>query len=200
MNSNLKAQLESILFVSSRVLKKDKIIKILKCSAKELEKLLAQLQQDYKERQGGLALLIDGDRVQMVTAPEVSAAVQQYLKEERSGELTRPSLETLAVIAYRGPVTKAEIELIRGVNCSLILRNLLIRGLIVERMDPQKGVSVYQLTFEFIQYLGVRELKELPDFQKLNKDINLQELLNQESAAAKALGDKGDFFQNKDVE
>ncbi len=186
----LQQQIESILFVSSRVLKKSKLLKVLNCKPEELEQALDDLQKEYKEHEAGIALLIDGDRVQMITAPETSEIVQKYLKDERSGELTRPSLETLAIIAYRGPIGKAEIELIRGVNCSLILRNLLIRGLIVGRTDPKSGVERYQVTFEFMQHLGVRELKDLPDFKKLNEDVNLQELLEGKK-------EEGDFFKQK---
>ena len=186
----LKSQLESILFISSRVLKKSKLKDILGCSKEELEEAIVALKEDYAQRQGGLGLMIDGDRIQLITAPENGEMVKNYLKDERSGELSRPSLETLTIIAYRGPITKAEIELIRGVNCSLILRNLLIRGLIVERHDSKKGVPVYQLTFEFMRYLGIKELDELPDFEKLNKDLNLNEVLKTQNR------DKEDFFQD----
>lgn len=188
--NDLKAQVESLLFVSSRMLKKERLQKFLKCTAAELTSALTALQQEYSERKSGICLMLDTERVQLITSPEQAEIVKAYLKDERTGELSRPSLETLAIIAYRGPVAKAEIELIRGVNCSLIIRNLLIRGLIIEKQDVKKGVPVYQATFEFMQFLGVRELAELPDFQKLNQDINLQELLNTKHADTKA-----DFFQ-----
>ena len=183
-------QLESILFVCSKFLKKSKLCAVLNCSEAELDNAIVELKKQYLERHSGVALMQDGDRIQMISAPESSTVVKKYVQEERTGELTRPSLETLAIIAYRGPITKAEIELIRGVNCSLILRNLLIRGLIAERSDAKKGVMIYQVTFEFMQYLGVKELKELPDFEKLNRDLKLGEVLLAQNK------NKEDFFQD----
>jgi len=73
----------------------------------------------------------------MTTAKESSEIVEKFLKEELTGEMTRPQLETLTIIAYRGPMTKMEIEQIRGVNCSLILRNLLMRGLVEAKLDKK---------------------------------------------------------------
>lgn len=188
--SLLTRDLESLLFVSSKFLKKAKLLETLHCRKEELEKAINELNQEYALRQSGVALMQDGDRVQMITAPDSAEIVRQYIKDERTGELTRPSLETLAIIAYRGPITKAEIETIRGVNCSLILRNLLIRGLIAMRSDPKKGVSVFQVTFEFMQYLGIKQLKDLPDFEKLNRDLKLGEVLLAQNK------NKDDFFQD----
>ena len=187
---NLKQSLESILFVSSKFLKKSKLQEVLSCKKEDLEKALAELKKEYEERGSGLTLMLDGDRVQMITSPKTSSVVRQYIKDERTGELTRPSLETLAIISYRGPITKAEIEMIRGVNCSLILRNLMIRGLVVERFDAKKSIPVYQVTFEFIQYLGISELAELPDFKKLNRDLKLGEVLLAQNK------NHDDFFQD----
>jgi len=189
---NLKQKLESILFIASKFLKKSKLKEVLNCSNEELEKAIAELKKDYQERNSGLALMQDGDRLQMITSPASSDLVKKYLKDERTGEMTRPSLEALSIIAYRGPVTKAEIEMIRGVNCSLILRNLMIRGLVVERSDAKKGVTVYQVTFELMQYLGIKELKELPDYDKLNRDLKIGEVLMAQNKNPE------DFFQKID--
>ncbi|MFA6028010.1 MAG: SMC-Scp complex subunit ScpB [Patescibacteria group bacterium] len=186
----LKQQLESVLFVCSKFLKKSKLKEILNCKEEELKAALAELSKEYETRESGLALMQDGDRVQMITSPQCSEIVRQYIKDERTGELTRPSLETLAIISYRGPITKADIEMIRGVNCSLILRNLMIRGLVAERQDKKKGVPVYQVTFEFMQHLGLKELKELPDFEKLNRELKLGEVLLAQNK------NKEDFFQD----
>lgn len=186
----MKQQLESILFVSSKFQKKSNLIKVLNCSKEELNQAIEELKNEHQKRKSGVSIMQDGDRVQMVSSPDTSQLIKDYLKDERTGELTPPSLETLSIIAYRGPVTKAEIEMIRGVNCSLILRNLMIRGLIVERHDKKKGVLVFQVTFEFMQYLGISELKELPDYEKLNRDLKLGEVLLEQNK------NKDDFFQS----
>ena len=111
---------------------------------------------------------------------------QTYAKEEVSGELTKPSLETLTIVAYRGPVTKAELEQIRGVNCSLILRNLLIRGLIEGSFDKVKATTVYDVTHDFVRFLGLAEVEELPDYAKLHNHETLLALLNDHAHAEEA--------------
>ncbi len=101
------------------------------------------------------------------------------MKKEASGPLTRPSLETLAVIAYRGPVTKPEIEQIRGVNCAIILRNLLIRGLIEEREDTTRLQNVYTVSVDFLRELGLHNLDELPKYPDFHDNEKIQQLLSE---------------------
>ena len=84
------------------------------------------------------------------------------------GELTRPQLETLTVIAYKSPITKSEIEQIRGINCTMILRNLLMRGLIIEEEGTLE--SVYTVSLETLSLLGITKVEDLPDYQKLHDE------------------------------
>ena len=107
-----------------------KIAEIAEGKEKEAEDGLKALQAEYKDRGAGLQIFFTGRSWQMGTAGQCAAVVEKFVKEEFSGELTRPQLETLTVIAYRGPISKGELEIIRGVQCGLILRNLSIRGLI----------------------------------------------------------------------
>jgi segregation and condensation protein B len=86
-------------------------------------------------------------------------------------------LETLTIIAYRGPVTRAELEQIRGVNCSIILRNLAMRGLITTASDKQTMQVTYSITFDFLKFLGLQQQSELPDYEKLNSSQALEQLL-----------------------
>lgn len=113
--------------------------------------LLEKLSQRYKDSESGLALIVSGDKVQLFTSPEQAEVVAAYLNKEKQSDLTRPSLETLSIIAYRGPVAKMEIERIRGVNCSLIIRNLLIRGLINE--VEKSGEKFYEVSHDFLRFL-----------------------------------------------
>jgi segregation and condensation protein B len=85
------------------------------------------------------------------------------------------------VVAYRGPITKAELEQIRGVNCSLILRNLLIRGMITAIEDKAKQTTLYQITVDFVKYLGIDSVEQLPDYVKLHSVENLEQYLNDAS-------------------
>ena len=104
----------------------------------------------------------------MGTAGENAKVVADFVKEEFSGELTRPQLETLTVIAYRGPISKYELEIIRGVNCSLILRNLSIRGLIEEDYDQKKKEMRYRVSIDFFRHLGIQRVEGLPDYDTLH--------------------------------
>ena len=122
----------------------------------------------------------------MVSSPENAELVQEFIKDETTGELSRPSLEALTIIAYRGPVSKIDLDRIRGVNCSLILRNLLLRGLIEGKFDKQKQETYYTVTLDFTRFLGLSEIKELPDFEKLNKDDTISRFLDGEKEEAES--------------
>lgn len=179
---SVKSEIESLLFVSSRPLSVKRLAEVTGHDKKEVREALDALIADYDGREdAGLAILRDGDEVQFATAPAHADLVKDFLKDETFGELTRPALETLTIVAYRGPLTKAELEQIRGVNCSLILRNLLIRGLVEASDGPAPGVQNYRVTFDFIRYLGIREVAELPEYESLRSDENLRKLI--ESAA-----------------
>lgn len=173
----LKNQIESLLFISHKPLSITELAKLCGADKKETEEILNQLAEEYKTRAGGVEILRVEEKYQMATSGECSDVVAKFVKSELTGELTRPSLETLTIIAYRGPISKAELELIRGVNCSLIIRNLLIRGLIEAKEDKAKGSTYYNITLEFLKFLGLSGVSDLPDFAKLNRDNNLDKLL-----------------------
>ncbi len=162
----LISHIESLLFTSAKPLSLAQLVKLTSSTKKEVAEVLGTLKEKYSAKESGIALLETGTQVQLVSAPKNASLVRKLLKDDMTGELTRPSLETLTVIAYRGPITKAAIEEIRGVNCSLIIRNLLIRGLIEE----EKGEEAlqYRITTEFLRYLGVSQVSELPDYEELH--------------------------------
>ena len=173
MSNNLKSQLESVLLVSSKPISVKKLADVLNAKPKEVEAEIVNLSQDYNEDGKGIRLLKNNNQVQLVSSPENADLVQGYLKDDLTGELTKPSLEALTIIAYRQPISKAEIEQIRGVNCSLILRNLMIRGLVEAEYSKEKALTFYNVTMDFLKYLGINSVAELPDFEKLNSDENL---------------------------
>ncbi len=109
--------------------------------------------------------------------PDHAELVASFLKDETSGELTRPALETLSIIAYRQPITKPELEQIRGVNCSLILRNLLLRGLIEDKEDSKRMQTVYRVTMDFVRLLGLSSMDQLPDYQSLREHPHIDDVL-----------------------
>jgi len=186
--TTLITQLEAILFLQGKPLAYQKLAKYLNVTVDEVKLAVQELAQACQQAERGIQVVYTDNEAQLVTAASVHDLVTQVIHDERTGELTKPSLETLAIVAYRSPVTKAELEAIRGVNCSLILRNLLIRGLVTETFDKTKGIEVYDITTEYLQLLGAASVHDLPDYDKLHRDIQIGERL--------ALLEKpGDFFQ-----
>ncbi len=178
----LKSKIESLLFVAGKPLKVGRIAKLLKKDKKEVAAAIEELMKEFNEKNSGIKILKSGKEYQMATAPENGKLIKDYVKDETTGELTKPSLETLTIIAYRQPVTKAELEQIRGVNCSLILRNLLIRGLVEAEENKKTKNIYYKTTFDFLRFLGINDVSELPDYEKLNSDDNLAKLLQPEAS------------------
>ncbi len=171
---SITSQLESILFVSTRPLPVKQLADIFKADKDEILKAADELIAKYNIEGSGINIIKHkgwtegGTKLQMTTSPNSGEIVREFTKEEMNSELSRPSLETLTIIAYRGPVSKAEIEQIRGVNCSLILKNLLMRGLVEEREDKEKMADYYNITPDFMRFLGISDVKDLPDYERLS--------------------------------
>jgi len=176
----LKSKIESLLFISNHPLSINKLAEILGVPKEEVKNELDILFTEYNSKEKGINIQKIGTNYQMITNSENGKIVADFLKEEVTGELTPASLETLTVIAYRGPITRTELELIRGVNCAIILRNLMMRGLIEEIEDKEQMVSKYQITFDFMKHLGINETAQLTDYAKLNSNEALEQILNQE--------------------
>ena len=174
---SLKSQLESLLFVAIKPLGVKELADLTKSKAKEAEEALEELAQDYKQANSGLAIIKNNGQYQITTVSENAPLVQEFLKDETTGELSQPSLEALTIIAYRGPIAKFELDRIRGVNCALIIRNLLLRGLIEEKHDKAKDEDYYTVTHDFIRFLGLSAVTDLPDYDKLHQDETLTQVL-----------------------
>lgn len=177
---SLKSKIESILFIAAKPVRIRELSKLLNTDDKEIKQGGDQLVEEYKNSQSGIKIIKNGQKYQMVSSPENVKQVQAFIKEEITGELTKPSLEALTIIAYRGPVSKIDLDRIRGVNCALILRNLLLRGLIEVKFDKKKAENYYNITFDFIRFLGVNDIKELPDYEKLHQDDTIDKMLKLE--------------------
>lgn len=187
--SQVVAQVESILFITARPMTVKRLMETCDATKDEVIAAIDAVAAKYNQEGSGIRILRNGNDVQMATSPETAALVQSFLKDETTGELTKPSLETLTIVAYRGPIAKAELEQIRGVNCSLILRNLMMRGLVEatgEAGDPQ---AQYRVTMDFLRFLGVASVEELPEFDKLRSHENVAKVL-ENVAAAKAPEEK----------
>jgi len=175
----LPRTIEAILFASGKPVALATLAKLTGVSVENVRIELEKLGQARNTETSGIHILMHEGKAQCVTHPKEAEVIQSFLKEEVSGELTPPSVETLTIIAYRGPITKPEIEQIRGVNCSLILRNLLIRGLIEEHEDKQRLQNTYTISFEFLRHLGVNRVEDLPQYAELHADLIVQQLIQE---------------------
>jgi len=176
----LKKKIESILFISNKPLTSKQLAEICGCNKSEVESVLKELIEEYNNSDKGVRILEHDGRVQMATDKSSSEIVEKFLKEELTGEMTRPQLETLTIIAYRGPITKLDMEQIRGVNCSLILRNLMIRGLVEARLDKKIMTTVYNVTPDFVRFLGLTSVADLPDYERLSKHEVIESILERD--------------------
>ncbi len=172
-----KSKIESLLFISAKPMAAKQLADLIKADIKEIKRSGDELVEEYKNKNQGIQIIKNGSKYQMVSSPENAKLVQGFIKDETTGELSRPSMETLTIIAYRGPISKIDLDRIRGVNCSLIVRNLLLRGLIEGKADSKKKETYYTVTFDFIRFLGINNIDELPDYERLSKDDTLDRML-----------------------
>lgn len=163
---NLTALVESLLFVAPEPVTVDNLAAGLEATAVEVEAALEMLASDYATR--GLRVQRYRNRVQVVTAPEAAAYVERFLGLDLTTRLSQAALETLAIIAYRQPITRAQIDELRGVNSDGVLRTLLHWGLVEqgERLEQAGRPFQYNTTFDFLRYFGLQSLHDLPPLEE----------------------------------
>lgn len=171
MNMNFANKIEAILFWKAEPVSVKKLASILDADTKDVREGISLLEANLKGR--GLTLVQTDDEVMLGTAKELSPLIEQLTKEELSRDLGKAGLETVSIILYQGPISRADIDYIRGVNSQFILRNLLVRGL-VERVDnPADARSfLYKTTLELLSHLGISKESDLPDYEQVRKDID----------------------------
>ena len=140
---SLTSQIESLMFASGRPLTFKEISKNLHIKISYLMEIIAHLKHEYESRKRGVRIITNGQTIELVTTPENASVLNKFVKSEKSN-ITRAQIETLTILGYRGPLSKAELEEIRGLNCSLILSNLKISGLIDEIL--KKDLIFYHVT------------------------------------------------------
>ena len=192
MQSNQeKAIIEAILFAAGRPVTKNEIMLALEISEDEIEKIIANMQEEYKLENRGIELIKINNSYQLCTKKELYEYVYPILDKRTKHNLSTASLETLAIIAYNPKITRAEIENIRGVSADACVYKLLEYGLIEEagKLDlPGKPMS-YQTTDEFLRMFGFSSLEELPELPRYkldeNKQIVIDDLINNEQEEQK---------------
>lgn len=170
----LISQIESLLFVSNKPLSAKQLAKQIGCSEEEIRLAAAELANTRSN--SGVVLLEAPEGYQLATNSSNSDLVKSFLNSDLREALTEATVEVLAIISYRQPISKAEIEAIRGVNSQYSLRSLLMRGLIEKVPNPNDARgSLYQVTTEFLMQMGVTSVNDLPDFEELVSKIQLPE-------------------------
>jgi len=179
MNIDLDKAIEAILFFKGEPISKDKLGKLLNAKRPEIDKALNLLEKKLDDR--GIVLSTDDEEVMLGTASECASIIETMLKEEQSREISKAGLETLSIIVYKGPISRSEIDHIRGVNSTYILRNLLVRGLIEKIPQPNDERSyLYKPTIELQHHLGLKKLEDLPEYREVRQALyefkeNMQE-------------------------
>ncbi len=159
-----EAQLEALLFVAERPLGRRELAALTGASAETIDARLGDLEVSLADR--GIRLLVDGERVALVTSPDAGLLIGRYVGREPT-RLSPATLETLAIVAYRQPVTKAAVERIRGVDSDYTLRSLVHRRLVVElgRAETPGRPFLYGTGFDFLERFGLASLQDLPPLE-----------------------------------
>lgn len=191
--AELKDILEALIFVHRGVLDLKTMAAVLKddFSADEIRAALAELRTDFEGRGGVIRLLEVAEGFQLATCEDVAEWIQKMDHYQHHRHLSKPALETLAIVAYRQPVTRQEIEGIRGVNVDRIVRNLVDKKLIrvMGRKDLPGKPLVYGTTREFLEYFGLKNLADLPTLEEFS-DAEVQD--ESEDAPLLPLGEGDD--------
>jgi len=161
---SLKPQLEALLFVTEEPLSLDKLAGITGATLKDIRSCLAQLQQEYLAADRGLQIMEVARGFQLATKQELASTIEKLFKEGNRYTLSQAALETLAIIAYRQPVTRVDMEAIRGVKVDGVLDTLIKRRFIrvAGRKDVPGRPMLYGTTREFLKYFGLKDLNEMP--------------------------------------
>ncbi|MCW2538560.1 MAG: Condensin subunit ScpB [Frankiales bacterium] len=159
----LRGALEALLFVADGPLELSQLAAAVQCPADEVAEALAVITADLDERATGWQLRPAATGFRLYTRDQYAPIIESFLLEGQRSKLSQAALETLAVVAYRQPVTRARISAIRGVNVDGVVRTLLARALITEvGTDPETGGGLYRTTPTFLEKMGISSVEELP--------------------------------------
>ncbi|RNL86535.1 SMC-Scp complex subunit ScpB [Halostreptopolyspora alba] len=162
--AELRRGLEAVLMVVDQPATEYDLARAFDRSVQEITDTLEELSREYTEQGRGFDLRHVAEGWRFYTRPEHADIVEHFLKEGQEVRLTQAALETLAVVAYRQPVSRGRVSAVRGVNCDGVMRTLVLRGLVEETgQDPESGALLFGTTNYFLDRLGLRGLDELPD-------------------------------------
>jgi len=169
--NNLSKEIESILFFKNEPVKRKWLEMTLNKNNQEIQDAILDLKTALSDH--GIVLIEHEEYVALRTSPIFSNTLSELRKEELSKDLGKAGLETLSIILYRSPITRAEIDYIRGVNSTFIIRNLLIRGLVERIPNPKDSRSfLYRPTIFLLSFLGISNINELPEYGEVREEID----------------------------
>jgi segregation and condensation protein B len=172
---NKKSLIEALLFVSGEPVSIKDLGKITEFSEEEISTELSDLTEEYKARKGGYLLTEVAEGYQFVSNPEYAPWIRKLKKTVTTAKLSIAALETLSIVAYKQPITKVEVEQLRGVNSDGVVKSLLEKRLIkiLGKKEVPGKPMLYGTTKEFLQYFGLKDLSELPTLKELQRDDSL---------------------------
>ena len=191
----LSAQLEALLFFRGETITLTEAARLLNVEKSALEEAARELHEELAGR--GLRLILGMGDLTLVTAPEMSETIETIRKEEFSKDISKAAAETLAIVLYKGPITRAEIDFIRGVNSTFILRNLQVRGLVEKTVNPKDERSfLYKPSAELLAHMGITRIEDLPEFDKVKRELELFTHEGEPSAETPPTGSDGSGDNN----
>lgn len=176
----LASVIESLLFVSGDPISVAQLARVAEVPEETVEEALNMLEASLFKEHRGLFLIRKDCDVLLTSHPDHVMFVERLIRSEREIALSRAALETLSIVAYRGPIGRADVDSIRGVNSTMTLRNLLLRGLIERQDHPDDARgALYSPSLAFLETLGLSNRSELPDFENLSKDDRLASVVSE---------------------
>ena len=171
---DLERKVEAVLFYKAEPVPKRELGNFFSVTEQEIEQVLNTLKEKLQER--GIRLIETDNTVGLTTAPELAETIESLRKEDMKRDIGKAGAETLGIILYRGPITRAEIDFIRGVNSAFILRSLLMRGLVERSHHPKdKRQFQYAVTTDLLAHLGIENKTELPDYETILNELDRYE-------------------------
>jgi len=171
MAIELESRIEGLLFYKGEDVSVKKLAELLTVTEPEIEEALKKLEQNLIGR--GLVLVRKEDRVVLGITGELSTLIESIRKDEIAKELSKAALETLSIVLYKNGVSRSEIDYIRGVNSSFILRNLLVRGLVEKVIDSKDSRRIlYRPTFDTLSYMNITSIEQLPNYEQVVQSLS----------------------------
>jgi len=173
---NLKSVIESVLFLHGEPVTVQRLAKLAGGKPAQVHAALEELRDEYRER--GIVLIQNGEEWQLATNPANKAVIEKLARSEFADDLSKAGLEVLAIVAYKGPISRTSIDYLRGVDSSYSLRNLLLRGLVSREENTKDRRSyLYRIATEFLKHLGLARLEDLAHYKELKKqEVEVQKI------------------------